>query len=226
MKQRAIMALACVLLAGLAGCGNAGTPAQHDTEGIAYLAFSDIDAVCGNPVLTQAGQDLLSAQGDSLLLSYVVDSAILLTTEELGDYDHLVMVNPQWVERFGRPDSLRPVELDSLPGRTRDFLNAQMPILTADGSVLPEGVGLYRCEDGGLFVFPSGVTLGWAKPVTAKNPLVILVDDPAQTLNPRSCALPLVSSGNILFPDRDRLEASFHESGLETYGEIQLLDIG
>lgn len=36
----------------------------------------------------------------------------------------------------------------------------------------------------------------------------------------------LASSGNILFPDRDRLEASFHESGLEDYGEIQLLDIG
>lgn len=226
MKQRAIMALACVLLAGLAGCGNAGIPAQYDTEGIAYLAFSDIDAVCENPALTQAGRDLLSAQGDSLLLSYVVDSAILLTPEELGDYDHLVMASPRWVERFGRPDRLQPVELDSLPVGTRDFLNAQMPILTADGSVLPEGVGLYRCEDGGLFAFPSGVTLGWAKPVTAKNPLVILVDDPAQALEPKSCALPLASSGNILFPDRDRLDAAFHESGLEDYGEVQILDIG
>lgn len=225
MKQRAIMALACVLLAGLAGCGETGTPAQSGTEGIAYLAFSDIDAVCENPALTQAGRDLLSVQGDSLLLSYVVDSAILLTPEEMGGYDHLVMVNPQWVERFGRPDCLQPVELDSLPVGTRDFLNAQMPILTGDGSVLPAGVGLYRCEDGGLFAFPSGVTLGWAKPITAKNPLVILVDDPAQALNSKSCTLPLASSGNILFPDRDRLETAFHESGLEDYGEIQILDI-
>ena len=144
----------------------------------------------------------------------MVDSAILLTPEELGDYDHLVMASPRWVERFGRPDRLQPVELDSLPVGTRDFLNAQMPILTADGSVLPEGVGLYRCEDGGLFAFPSGVTL------------VILVDDPAQALEPKSCALPLASSGNILFPDRDRLDAAFHESGLEDYGEVQILDIG
>lgn len=52
MKQRAIMALACVLLAGLAGCGQAGTPAQYGQEGIAYLAFSDIDAVCEDPALT------------------------------------------------------------------------------------------------------------------------------------------------------------------------------
>lgn len=218
------MALACVLLAGLAGCGNAGTPAQYDTGGIAYLAFSGIDAVCENPALTQAGQDLLSAQGDSLLLSYVVDSAILLTSEELGDYDHLVMVNPQWVERFGRPDRLQPVELDSLPGGTRDFLNVQMPILTADGSVLPEGVGLYRCEEGGLFAFPSGVTLGWAKPVTAKNPLIILVDDPAQALNPKSCALPLASFGNILFPDREKLQSAFAVGGLDGYAGIQILE--
>lgn len=226
MKRMAMIALVCVLLAGLAGCGNAGIPAHHNMEGIAYLAFSDIDAVCENPALTRAGRDLLSAQGDSLLLSYVVDSAILLTPEELGDYDHLVMANPLWVERFDRPDRLQPVELDTLSVGTRDFLNAQMPILTADGSVLPAGVGLYRCEDGGLFAFPSGVTLGWAKPITAKNPLVILVDDPAQALNPKSCALPLASSGNILFTDRDRLDAAFHESGLEDYGEIQLLDIG
>lgn len=119
MKRMAMMALICVLLAGLAGCGNAGTPAQYDTEGIAYLAFSDIDSVCEDPALTQAGRDLLSAQGDSLLLSYVVDSAILLTPEELGGFDHLVMVSPQWVERFGRPDSLRPVELDASPGLLR-----------------------------------------------------------------------------------------------------------
>ena len=153
----------------------------------------------------------------------MVDSAILLTPEELGDYDHLVMASPRWVERFGRPDRLQPVELDSLPVGTRDFLNAQMPILTADGSVLPEGVGLYRCEDGGLFAFPSGVTLGWAKPLTAKNPLVILVDHPAQALAPKSCALPLVSSGNLLFSDRDKLQSAFAASEFEDYAEIQTL---
>lgn len=224
MRRMAMMALVCVLLAGLAGCGKAGTPAQYDMEGIAYLAFSDIDSVCEDPALTQAGRDLLSAQGDGLLLSYVVDSAILLTPEELGDFDHLVMVSPQWVERFGRPDSLRPVELDSLSAGMRSFLEGQMPILTADGSVLPDGVGLYRYEGGGLFSFPSGVSLGWAKPVTAQNPLVILVDRPAQALNPKSCALPLVSSGNILFPDREKLQSAFAVSGLEDYAEIQTLE--
>lgn len=224
MRRMAMIALACVLLSGLAGCGEAGASAQQGTDGLAYLAFSDIDSVCENPALTQAGRDLLSAQGDGLLLSYVVDSAILLTPEELGDFDHLVMVSPQWVERFGRPDSLRPVELGSLSVGMRSFLEDQMPILTADGSVLPDGVGLYRYEGGGLFAFPSGVTLGWAKPVTAQNPLVVLVDHPAQALNPKSCALPLASSGNILFSGREQLQSAFAASGLGDYAEIQILE--
>ena len=224
MKRRALFTLACALLAGLAGCGEAGTPARYDTAGIAYLVFSDIDSVCEDPALAQAGQRLLSAQGDALLLSYVVDSAILLTGEELGNYDHLVMANPQWVGRFGDPDRLQPVEPDSLTAGMRSFLNGQLPILTADGSVLPEGVGLYRYEGGGLLTFPTGVTLGWAKPVTAENPLVILVDDPAQALSAKSCTLPLASSGNILFPDREKLQGAFTGSGLEGYAAIQALE--
>lgn len=217
------MALACVLLAGLAGCGNAGTPAQYNTEGIAYLAFSDIDSICEEDALTQAGQRLLAAQGDGLLLSYVVDSAILIE-DELGGYDHLVLVNPQWVERFGDPDKLKPVSFDSLDPGMQGFLNEQMPILTTDGSVLPKGAGLYEYDGGGLPAFPVGVTLGMAEPVEAENPLVILINDPARDLDPKSCALPLASSGNILFADRDRLEASFPGSGLEGRGEIQMLE--
>lgn len=81
-----------VLLLELAGCSSSS--AQYDTEGLAYLAFSDIDTVCEEEALTQAGQQMLAGLGETLLLSYVMDSAILIT-EELGAYDHLVMVNPQ-----------------------------------------------------------------------------------------------------------------------------------
>ena len=223
MKRTAGIVLTLVLLWGLSGCAGAGLPARYDMDGIACLTFSDIDTVCENAALTDAGQRLLSGLEDSLLLSYVVDSAILLTEAELGGYDHLVMANPQWVERFGDPGRLKPVEPDSLPGETRDFLASQMPVLTADGSVLPDGVGLYRYEGGGLLAFPPGVTLGWAEPVTAKNPLIILVDNPPRALRPGGCTLPLASSGNILFADPHRLEAAFRGSGLEPYAELQAL---
>lgn len=50
----------------------------------------------------------------------------------------------------------------------QEFLDSQMPILTNDGSVLPEGTGLYEYEGGGLLAFPVNVTLGAAKPIEAK----------------------------------------------------------
>lgn len=133
-----------------------------------------------------------------MLLSYVVDSAIELSTE-LGDYDHLVFTNPKWIENFGDSGKLKPIEYSSLSKSMQEFLDSQMPILTNDGSVLPEGTGLYEYEGGGLLAFPINVTLGSAKPIEAKNPLVMLIDNPAEILKADSCMLPLTSSGNVLF---------------------------
>ena len=100
------------------------------------------------------------------------------------------------------------------------FLDAQMPLLTADGSVLPDGVGLYRYERGKLMAFPVNVTLGVAKPIEANTPLIILVDKPVQILDAHSCMLPLTSSGNILFTDGNKLQAEFSASDLNDYGTV------
>lgn len=104
------------------------------------------------------------------------------------------------------------------------FLETQMPILTNDGSVLPEGIGLYEYEDGSLFAFPVNVTLGAAEPIEAKKPLIVLIDNPAETLKANSCMLPLTSSGNVLFLDNDNFQQLFENSELKDYGDIQKFD--
>lgn len=55
----------------------------------------------------------------------------------------------------------------------------------------------------------------------AKNPLIILVDKPAQSLKASSCMLPLTSSGNVLFAEGEKLQESFDESKLIDYGSIE-----
>lgn len=55
----------------------------------------------------------------------------------------MILTNPQWIDRFGDPSKLKPVEYGSLANSMQEFLDVQMPILTADGNVLPDGVGLY-----------------------------------------------------------------------------------
>ena len=221
MKHKNIIIMsALALVISLTGCGNINKLSEYDMTGISFIEYTDIDTVCEDKELINAGSNLLSDQEDNLLLSYVVDSAIELSAE-LGDYDHLVFTNPKWIENFGDSGKLKPIEYSSLSKSMQEFLDSQMPILTNDGSVLPEGTGLYEYEGGGLLAFPINVTLGSAKPIEAKNPLVMLIDNPAEILKADSCMLPLTSSGNVLFLDSDNLQQAFENSELKDYGDIQ-----
>lgn len=136
---------ALALVISLTGCGNTNKLSEYDMTGISFIEYTDIDTVCEDKELITAGSNLLSDQEDNLLLSYVVDSAIELSAE-LGDYDHFVFTNPKWIENFGDSGKLKPIEYSSLSKSMQEFLDSQMPILTNDGSVLPEGTGLYEYE--------------------------------------------------------------------------------
>ena len=146
-----------------------------------------------------------------------------MTHSELGEYDHLIISNIQWINRFGDPQNLKPIEYDSLPNDMKTFLEVQMPVWTIDGSVLPEGTQLYQYENDDLFAFPVNVTLGANKPIEAENPLVILVEEVAQTFKADSFTLPLTSSGNILFESSAEFNTLFKESNLAPYGSVQEL---
>lgn len=218
MKTRTLIVF-LIIMFGLSGCRSTDTSKQYDMAGISYIIYTDIDTVCDSDELTLAGEELLSTLEEQLLLSFVVDSSISIT-EELGEYDHLIMTNPKWIEQFGDINKLKPVEYNSLSNSMQEFLEDQMPLLTADRSVLPDGVGLYEYEHGKLLAFPVNVTLGQAELVEANRPLIILVDKPAQILDAHSCMLPLTSSGNVLFTDSNKLQAEFVASDLNDYGTV------
>ena len=220
MKTKIMITFAAIFVCILSGCGKTDTLSQYSTDGMGYLTYTDIDTVCDTPQLVEAGANLLVSMKEQLLLSFVVDSSIEIT-EELGNYDHLILTNSQWVERFGDLNKLEPVEYSSLSNSMQEFLNAQMPIWTVDGSVLSDEVSLYQYREGGLFAFPVNVTLSAAEPLAAKNPLIILVDEPAQILKADSCMLPLTSSGNVLFANAEQLKQVFEDSELRDYGAVQ-----
>lgn len=222
MKSKKMLTATFLLTFFLAGCAAADPLRQYDTDGIHYLEYTDIDTVCDTPGLAQEGADLLSSMEGQILLSFVMDSSIELS-EELGDYDHLILTNPQWVERFGDLEALAPVEHDSLSDPMREFLDAQMPLLAADEGVWPDQMELYRYEGGRLLAFPVNVTLGAASPVEAERPLIVLVRQPARLLSAERCLLPLTSSGNVLFTDGEPLRTAFESSALKEYGTVQPL---
>lgn len=223
MKRKLFIALTLFMVCGLSGCGKTDVLNQYDTAGIEYIAWSDIDTICEDQKLTIEGEMLLSSMSENILLSYVVDSAIGLTYE-LGEYDHLVMTNPQWIQRFADPNKLRSVEYSSLSDSMQKFLKAQMPLLTVDRSILPDGVGLYEYDAGELFAFPVNVVHGSVRPVEAQNPLIILADKPEEVFRADSCMLPLTSSGNVLFAESENLQSVFEMSELSNYAEIHSLE--
>ena len=94
MGKKSAIVLAFVFVFSFVGCGKQDVLSEYDTTGISFIAYSDIDSVCENNELIAAGKNLLNSQADNLLLSYVMDSAIELTKDELGEYDHLIFTNP------------------------------------------------------------------------------------------------------------------------------------
>ena len=103
----------------------------------------------------------------------------------------------------------------------QDFLSEQLSLLTTNGSALSDEIGLYQYDGGELLAFPVNVTLSGAGPIKAENPLIILVNNPSQTLKADSCMLPSTSSGNILFTNREQLQAKFEDSQLDDYASVE-----
>lgn len=219
LNQLRAAGILLLLLCNLTACGSRQ---EADFKGLYCIFYSDVDSICETDELCEAGEAFLSSQQDNLLLSHVVDRSIALEASELQDYAHLVVVNPQWIERYGDPAKLSAIELSNLSHEMREFLNAQMPLWTRDGSVLPEGVRLYEYRDAELLVFPPSVPFG-IPAVYAKNPLLILVDHPVESLNASSYLLPLSSSGNVLFIDGERAQQALSQNLLRDYGKIHTI---
>lgn len=225
MKWIIPMLVVLGLLLGGVGCGreevvtasrSAGGAGTEDRwEGVVQLRYREVDPVCDDPALAEEGRLLLEQLEGKTLLSFVVDSAIALE-DRLDSYDHLVITDRAWLERFGGLEELVPVDLEELPGPMREFLGDQMPVWTRDGSVLPEGAALYEYRGGGLLSLASGQG-GEPAALLAERSLVVLLSQPARSMKAGTFLLPLTSSGNLLFTDETALKERAADSALAPY---------
>lgn len=91
-------------------------------------------------------------------------------------------------------------------------------ILTVDGSVLPDGIRLYEYKGEGLLAFP--VNTGTANSaIKAKSPLIVMVDDPMVSMSAKAFTIPLTSSTNLIFTDKEKLEEELEKSSISSYIE-------
>jgi uncharacterized lipoprotein YehR (DUF1307 family) len=161
MKKLISLLLALCLSVSLAACQGKSDIDEnaYDIEGVVEITYSEIDPVCDEEGLRTECEKVLTSmqESDDILLSFVVDSSILIEENELGKYDHLVMVNPAWIEKYDDMSNLQEVSIEDISAEMREFLEVQMPVWTVGGliqSACPELVSHFL---GNLYVFVVGV---------------------------------------------------------------------
>lgn len=80
-----------------------------DASDVVEINYSKIDPVADNENLTLITEEIFTKLDDdnNLLLSFVIDSSIEITSEELGNFEHLVFLNKKWIEKYDNMSNLK-----------------------------------------------------------------------------------------------------------------------
>lgn len=184
------------------------------------ISYNDVDSLYTEDWMPKVESFFVQMEDqDNLCLSMAIDRAILLDKDEMGKYDHIVITDRAWVEATGLDSNLNgdnyliPINYEDIHAKLREFLSAQLPVWTNAGEAQPEGLGFYEFSGNSFLVLPPNTAFGNST-IQAKNPLVILVEDPVKTLKISSFLLPMSSSGNVVFKNEAILRAALNESPL------------
>lgn len=183
------------------------------------LSFGDIDSLETETTLPKV--ELFFDEMNNtknLQMSLVIDKSILLSREELGSYDHIIITDKAWINSFNvgvneiqEGGLLSSVDFNDISEPLKQYLEEQLPLWTKTGEVTPEGIGFYEYEGSKFLALPPNV--GWgAETIQAENPLVILVDNATEVLKTKGFLLYAASSGNVIFSSAEILK-----KGLEKY---------
>lgn len=205
MKKR-ILVLCLALCLLLTGCST-GDEKAADIPG--RLTIGNVNALCQDAQLLESGKELLTALSDDLLLCLALDSAAPATAEQLAGYDHIALISAKWLEQYGSSVQLESVDEAALSNAQRSYLTQYMADRTVDGSALPGGAALYTLKKGSLSLLGAD-----GKRITAKQPLILLLDQP-----PSCCALthaycPLPPAATLFFASLERLSSALSQSAL------------
>lgn len=196
----------------------------NENNSFVQVAFSDDQALFTDEMFPETEKFFHDTYDANLLsISYVVDKAVLLDSSILGEYDHIVITDMAWIDSVNigvneekENGNLMEFEYADVNSSLKDFLNAQLPLLTNSGKVQPEGLGFYRFEGENFIALPPGVGSG-EKTIHAKNPLVILVDNPVKTFNVKGFLFPAATTGNVVFKDADKLREILDKSKVNLF---------
>ena len=154
-----------------------------------------------------------------MLLSIIIDSEIEMTKDELGEYDHLIIVSKSWIERFDSMNNITEMSIDALSSEMKEFFDVQISMFLQAGMEKEYMLASYSGK--GLFSLPANAIFGADDPVTVNNPLLLIVDNPATVLKSTAFLLPLTSSGNVLFTNYNTADDLLKKYKLDEYATVE-----
>lgn len=188
------------------------------------LSFRDIDSLETKEMLPKVEEFFYEMEEErNIQLSLVIDKSIELSEEELGNYDHIIITDKAWIdyfdvgiERQGDGGKLTAIEFDKLSSALKTYLVEQLPLWTKSGQAYQDGIKFYEYSGEEFLALPPNV--GWgSETVQAKKPLIILVDNPAVSLKAKGFLLYAASSGNVVFPNEEKLRLGLSKFSLDPY---------
>lgn len=188
------------------------------------VGFSYTDPLVTDEMIPNVEKLCDSMESDNnMSLSFVIDEAIALNEQEYGGYDHIIIADKSWIDSFDigiekeqRGGMLSKISFEDIASPLRDFLNIQMPVWTKTKTVQPEGVEYCEFSGESFLALPPNVAYGGST-IQAKNPLVVLVNNPIDVFDMSSFIVPTLTSGNIVFSDENILKAAIYASPIQEY---------
>ena len=188
------------------------------------LSFGTLDELYKEDNLNEVDQFLNKVDRlGGLKISLAIDRSIEISNEmKNSGFDHLVLTDKSWVEAMHvgigenkENGKLTAISYEDIPRALGQFLEAQMPLLMRDETQSVQSLNYYIFS-GRTFLALGPNTGEMDATLQCENPLVIVVEDPIQTLKTTGFLIPTLSSGNIIFSDKAILEQALEKTVIKT----------
>lgn len=190
---------------------------------VSIVDFSYLDTDEGQRLATKFFAD--QSVSKNMTVSLNIGSMIALSDADLGEYSDINVVDQHYLDLLDvDPDQLSSIDKAQLPQATQEFLDAQLELWVRPEADAEKQIHLYEYASAKQHSFISlGQNAAFGGDLKhSENPLLIVIDDPANTMKTSGFLIPLMSSGNVLFADATQVESALRQYNL--YDSVASID--
>lgn len=189
------------------------------------LSFSELDELYEDSNVKEIERFINSMQrSNDMSISLVVDKSIEIDNElKESGFDHFVISDKAWINAMGVGineekinGKLKSYSFEDINPSLKKFILEQMPLLINEDIVKTQNLKFYTFEGNTIRALAPN-TGDMDAFITLKNPLLVVIDNPADELKTKGFTIPALSSGNIIFSDKDNLDKSLSETAIKNY---------